>query len=48
MSDGALTPSQRYAQGVARGEWQNDPAQHAALAELDRIHVALVDSAQDG
>ena len=48
MSDSALTPSQRYAEGVARGEWQNDPAQHAALAELDRIHLALVDSAQDG
>jgi len=44
----ALTPSQRYAQGVARGDWNDDPAQHAALAELDRIHEALVDSAQDG
>ncbi|MET0807443.1 MAG: cell division protein ZapE, partial [Pseudoxanthomonas sp.] len=48
MSDTVMTPSQRYADGVARGEWQNDPAQHAALAELDRIHLALVDSAQDG
>ena len=38
MSDVELTPSQRYAEGVARGDWQNDPAQHAALAELDRIH----------
>jgi len=44
----ALTPSQRYAEGVARGDWNDDPAQHAALAELDRIHEALVDSAQDG
>ena len=43
-----LLPSQRYAAGVQRGDWQNDPAQHAALAELDRIHAALVDSAQDG
>ncbi|WP_411849515.1 cell division protein ZapE [Stenotrophomonas sp. LGBM10] len=48
MSDTAMTPTQRYADGVARGEWQDDPAQHAALAELDRIHIALVDSAQDG
>lgn len=43
-----LLPSQRYAAGVQRGDWQNDPAQHAALAELDRIHEALVDSQQDG
>ena len=43
-----LTPSQRYAEGVARGDWQNDPAQHAALAELDRIHLGLLDSAEDG
>ena len=34
-------PSQRYAQGVARGDWLDDPAQHAALRELDRIHAAL-------
>ena len=44
----ATTPSQRYAAGVARGDWRDDPAQHAALAELDRIHEAIVDSAQDG
>ena len=48
MSATELTPSQRYAEGVARGDWQNDPAQHAALAELDRIHLGLVDSAEDG
>ncbi|MFI3487825.1 cell division protein ZapE, partial [Klebsiella pneumoniae] len=48
MSDVELTPSQRYAEGVARGDWQNDPAQHAALAELDRIHLGLLDSAEDG
>ena len=30
---GAL-PSQRYADGVARGEWNDDPAQHEALREL--------------
>ncbi len=44
----AATPSQRYAAGVARGDWRDDPAQHAALAELDRIHAAIVDSDQDG
>lgn len=36
------SPSQVYAAGAARGDWQNDPAQHPALAELDRIHAALV------
>ena len=38
---GAALPSAAYAAGVARGEWQDDPAQHPALAELDRIHAAL-------
>ncbi|NYZ61455.1 cell division protein ZapE [Luteimonas deserti] len=37
----APLPSQRYAQGVARGDWQADPAQQPALVELDRLHVAL-------
>jgi len=41
-------PSQRYAAGVARGDWQDDPAQHAALRELDRIHAALADTAATG
>lgn len=36
-----LLPSQRYAQGVASGDWQDDPAQHPALRELDRLHAAL-------
>lgn len=43
-----MTPSQRYAAGVARGDWRDDPAQHAALAELDRIHLAIADGAQEG
>ena len=34
-------PGERYRQGVRRGEWIDDPAQHAALAELDRLHQAL-------
>src|SRR5207342_493599 len=44
-----MTPSGAYAAGVARGDWQDDPAQHPALAELDRIHAALSDApAHDG
>lgn len=42
------TPSQAYAQGVARGDWQDDPAQHATLRELDRIHQALLETAETG
>jgi cell division protein ZapE len=36
-----MPPSARYAEGVANGQWNDDPAQHPALAELDRIHAAL-------
>lgn len=39
---GGLTPSQVYARGAAQGQWQDDPVQHAALAELDRIHKTLL------
>lgn len=35
------TPSQRYAAGVARGEWLDDPAQRAVLLQLDRLHAEL-------
>ena len=45
---GAALPSQRYAAGAARGEWQDDPAQHPALRELDRIHEAVVGSHANG
>jgi len=38
-------PSQRYADGVARGDWRHDPAQQPALRELDRIHAALLEPA---
>lgn len=49
MADGdAALPSQRHAAGVARGEYQDDPAQRAALAELDRIHAALRDAGGTG
>lgn len=37
----ALLPSQRYADGVARGDWLADPAQQPALLALDRIHAEL-------
>ena len=37
----AALPSAAYAAGVARGDWQDDPAQHPALHALDRIHDAL-------
>ena len=42
MTAAAMTPSQAHAAGVARGEWLADPAQAAALAELDRIHAAVL------
>ena len=42
------TPSQRYAAGVARGDWQHDAAQAPALAELDRLHAALLDPPTPG
>ncbi len=52
MSDGsgkpAPLPSQVYTQGAREGKWQDDPAQHAALAELDRIHLGLVEAQDEG
>ncbi|MCA1714009.1 MAG: cell division protein ZapE, partial [Gammaproteobacteria bacterium] len=44
----APTPTQAYAAGVARGDWQDDPAQHGALRELDRIHGALLATPHEG
>ncbi|WP_342316462.1 cell division protein ZapE [Lysobacter sp. FW306-1B-D06B] len=38
----ASAPSAVYAAGVARGDWNEDPAQRPALRELDRIHAALL------
>ncbi len=40
--DGARSPSERYGAGVAAGEWQDDPAQRAALVEVDRLWRELV------
>ncbi|MDR3389978.1 MAG: cell division protein ZapE [Rudaea sp.] len=36
------TPSDYYRRGVAAGRWEDDPAQHSALAALDRIHAELI------
>ncbi|HZF97517.1 MAG TPA: cell division protein ZapE, partial [Pseudoxanthomonas sp.] len=44
----ALRPSQSYALGAQSGQWQDDPAQHPALAELDRIHDALLGDGREG
>jgi len=38
----ARSPGERYAAGVAAGEWKDDPAQRTALAELDRLWSDLV------
>ena len=37
------SPGARYRAGVAAGEWQDDPAQHRALAALDRLWRELGD-----
>jgi cell division protein ZapE len=36
------SPGERYLAGVAAGEWQDDPAQRAALVEIDRLWRELV------
>jgi len=38
----ARSPSERYGDGVTAGEWQDDPAQRAALGEMDRLWNDLV------
>ena len=43
MTEAAPRPSARYAACVERGDCTDDPAQHPALAELDRLHGALLD-----
>src|SRR5688572_24770132 len=48
VSDFSLLPSHRYAQGAARGDWNDDPAQHAALRELDRLHALLTQPVKRG
>src|SRR5690606_12466386 len=44
----AASPSAAYSAGVARGDWQQDPAQLPVLAELDRIHAALATASAPG
>jgi len=48
MTVPAALPSQHYQAGVAQGAWEADPAQRAALAELDRLHLALTGPAPGG
>jgi cell division protein ZapE len=36
-----MTPGEAYAQGIAEGRWQPDPAQQALLPELDAIALEL-------
>jgi cell division protein ZapE len=40
----ASTPAELYARGVAERRWEDDPAQRAALVELDRVHAELLAS----
>jgi cell division protein ZapE len=40
-------PSASYDAGVRAGQWQDDPAQRAALVELDRIHHQLMQPRDD-
>jgi cell division protein ZapE len=43
----ARRPSALYAEGVAMGRWQDDVAQRAVLATLDRIHAEVLDARID-
>lgn len=44
----AVRPSEAYRAGVARGDWNDDPAQHAPIAALDRVHDALLQAPRRG
>jgi cell division protein ZapE len=43
-----MRPSEAYAQGVADGRWQPDPAQQALLPELDAIREELLAAQPSG
>jgi len=43
-----MRPSEAYAQGVAEGRWQPDPAQQALLPELDAIREELLAAQPSG
>ena len=47
-ADSARSPSERYGAGVADGEWQDDPAQRAALVALDHLWRELVEAPAPG
>jgi cell division protein ZapE len=47
-ADSARSPSERYGAGVAAGAWQDDPAQRAALAPLDRLWRELIAASAPG
>jgi len=40
--DSLSSPGERWLAGVEQGRWEDDPAQRALLAELDRIQAELV------
>lgn len=44
----SIRPTAAYRRGVAAGDWEADPLQQPALAELDRIHVELCAREQAG
>lgn len=45
MTAQPLRPRARYAQGVAEGRWQSDPAQLGALSAFERMHDELATQA---
>jgi len=42
-----MGPSQAYAQGLAEGRWQADPAQQELLPELDALRAQLLEAQPD-
>ena len=48
QADAVRTPSQAYADGAAAGRWRDDPAQHPALRELDRVQRELLAATPTG
>lgn len=41
MTCTALTPGERYRDGIAGHRWESDPAQLPVIAQFDRLHAAL-------
>ncbi|MGH8113594.1 MAG: cell division protein ZapE [Rhodanobacteraceae bacterium] len=42
VGESVVVPSVRYARGVEADRWEDDPAQHAALAAFDRLQTELL------